>query len=346
MPEELREGLAPSGEGDDLVWRRLWERWSQPMTQDALAAVDPRRKTLLRPAPMANGEAEPATGSAALEKDTRVENTSKRRLPHRLGPPRRLHRPGPPRLLHQLEPLTGTIVPLLGMKRRPARLKSCQRLASRPQRQVETGRRFQKGNSLACAGFPSLLPLKRGRIAKRSPLRLSAPPNAPLHVKRKGLLCKKSTGICRAGTLHAGTCGLSMNPLPGLFMWKLRPVQLPNPRFVVPSWTLNSTLNRFAQTWPTQKTRRRACCARSLFVLRRPGRSRSSRIGTTDDAPIEGLAPPHGSAQRPRVWSYWPHDRRLRRLPDPRHPDACTPSGASRRIPLMGRGACQTFHRS
>lgn len=77
MPEELREGLAPSGEGDDLVWRRLWERWSQPMTQDALEAVDPRRKTLLRPAPMSSGQAEPATGgSAALEKDTRVENTT------------------------------------------------------------------------------------------------------------------------------------------------------------------------------------------------------------------------------------------------------------------------------
>lgn len=77
MPEELREGLAPSGEGDDLVWRRLWERWSQPMTQDALAAVDPRRQALLRPAPMSSGQAEPATGgSAALEKDTRVENTT------------------------------------------------------------------------------------------------------------------------------------------------------------------------------------------------------------------------------------------------------------------------------
>ena len=74
MPAELREGLAPSGEGDDLVWRRLWERWSQPMTEDALAAVDPRRKTLLRPTPMANGEAEPVKESAALDKDTRVEN--------------------------------------------------------------------------------------------------------------------------------------------------------------------------------------------------------------------------------------------------------------------------------
>ena len=97
MPEELREGLAPSGEGDDLVWRRLWERWSQPMTQDALAAVDPRRKTLLRPAPMANGEAEPATGSAALEKDTRVENTTTQSGNQRAGDAFEAQAPAPTR---------------------------------------------------------------------------------------------------------------------------------------------------------------------------------------------------------------------------------------------------------
>lgn len=97
MPEELREGLAPSGEGDDLVWRRLWERWSQPMTQDALAAVDPRRKTLLRPAPMANGEAEPATGSAALEKDTRVENTTTQPGNQRAGDAFEAQAPAPTR---------------------------------------------------------------------------------------------------------------------------------------------------------------------------------------------------------------------------------------------------------
>lgn len=97
MSEELREGLAPSGEGDDLVWRRLWERWSQPMTQDALAAVDPRRKTLLRPAPMANGEAEPATGSAALEKDTRVENTTTQSGNQRAGDAFEAQAPAPTR---------------------------------------------------------------------------------------------------------------------------------------------------------------------------------------------------------------------------------------------------------
>lgn len=97
MPEELREGLAPSGEGDDLVWRRLWERWSQPMTEDALAAVDPRRKTLLRPAPMANGEAEPATGSAALEKDTRVENTTTQSGTQRAGDAFEAQAPAPTR---------------------------------------------------------------------------------------------------------------------------------------------------------------------------------------------------------------------------------------------------------
>ncbi len=97
MPEELREGLAPSGEGDDLVWRRLWERWSQPMTQDALAAVDPRRKTLLRPAPMANGEAEPATGSAALKKDTRVENTTTQSGNQRAGDAFEAQAPAPTR---------------------------------------------------------------------------------------------------------------------------------------------------------------------------------------------------------------------------------------------------------
>ena len=97
MPAELREGLAPSGEGDDLVWRRLWERWSQPMTEDALAAVDPRRKTLLRPAPMANGEAEPATGSAALEKDTRVENTTTQPGNQRAGDAFEAQAPAPTR---------------------------------------------------------------------------------------------------------------------------------------------------------------------------------------------------------------------------------------------------------
>lgn len=76
MPEELREGLAPSGEGDDLVWRRLWERWSQPMTAEALAAVDPRRQALLRPAPMASGQGAFVKESAAQPKDMRVENTT------------------------------------------------------------------------------------------------------------------------------------------------------------------------------------------------------------------------------------------------------------------------------
>lgn len=97
MPEELREGLAPSGEGDDLVWRRLWERWSQPMTQDALAAVDPRRKTLLRPAPMSSGQAEPATGTATRKKETRVENTATKPGNQRAGDAFEAQAPAPTR---------------------------------------------------------------------------------------------------------------------------------------------------------------------------------------------------------------------------------------------------------
>lgn len=39
MPDASREGLAPSAAGEDLVWRRLWERWSRPMSVEELEAL-------------------------------------------------------------------------------------------------------------------------------------------------------------------------------------------------------------------------------------------------------------------------------------------------------------------
>lgn len=79
MPDASREGLAPSDTGEDLVWRRLWERWSRPMSVEDLEALaapaeGAGARTGSVPSPEARAQS-PAGRSPAEESQPRAEET-------------------------------------------------------------------------------------------------------------------------------------------------------------------------------------------------------------------------------------------------------------------------------